>query len=686
MDNTTNKLRLGGYCLLLAALTLALYWPAHGFGFVNYDDPVYVTLNPQVQKGLTWNGVSWAFTAEHASNWHPLTWLSHMTDVQLFGQVGGWHHLVSALFHAANSLLLFLVLVRMTREAGPSLLVAALFAWHPLHVESVAWISERKDVLSTLFWLLTLWFYADYAQRRVGDPAPRRRTWTYLSALTCFALGLLSKPMLVTLPFVLLLLDVWPLKRAPLQTSALKDWCALTREKIPFFALAAVSGAITVLAQQSGGALASLSYIPLQDRVTNALVAYVVYLRKMLWPVDLAVFYPHPGASPWALVVLSGALLGLITAVVLWQARRRPWLGVGWFWYLGTLIPVIGLVQVGNQAYADRYTYVPLIGIFLAAAWGAQEWVSSRPRRLAATSIVLGVALVACGWLTHRQLQHWENGETLLRHALAVTEKNYLAHHNLAYLLAATNRLDEAQAQYEQALAILPTYYEAHLNLGTLLLKKGLLDQAAEHLLLALKANPNSAEGHYNLGVILGMREKPEAAAVEFSRALALQPDHLNAHYNLGLALASLGRLPDAEPHYREALRLGEKGALPLNPRFASVHFNLGLLLQRSQRLPEACEEFDRAAGMTPDYLPARFELGSTLLALKRFEEAAAQFAEVVRREPRNVEARLKLGDALAAAGKSAEAAAQYAEAVRLRPGDVKAREKLARHSARPLP
>jgi tetratricopeptide (TPR) repeat protein len=456
------------------------------------------------------------------------------------------------------------------------------------------------------------------------------------------------------------------------------------REKVPFFALAAASCVVTFLVQNSSGAVASLSYIPFWERITNSLVAYVVYLRKTLWPTDLAVFYPHPGAWAWIWVVLSVAVLGLTTCAAIWQAKRRPWLAVGWFWYLGTLIPVIGLVQVGNQAYADRYTYLPLIGILFVLVWGVTEWASSSPQKTVGAGLAFGVALVACSLLTRHQLRVWQDGETLLRHALAVTDKNYLAHHNLAYLLAAAGRLDEAQVHYEQALAILPTYQEAHLNLGNLLLKKGLLDQATQYFLDAVKLRPDSVEGHYGLGVVGGMQGRHEAAVVEFSKAIALQPNHINAQYNLALALANLGQLQDAERHYREAIRLTELQTVRPDPRLAMPHFNLGVLLLRQHRLAEAREQFDRAVRWAPDYLPARMQLGDVLLALERFEEAAAQFAEGVRIEPRNAATRLKLGDALAAAGRSAEAAAQYAEVVRLKPNDLNAREKLARYRAQP--
>lgn len=594
MENNANKFRVGNAAVLLAVLTLFFYWPALRLEFVNYDDPLYFTQNAEVLAGLTWQGVVWAFTTVHASNWHPLTWLSLMTDVQLFGTAAWGPHLTNVLLHGVNSLLLLGVLWRLTGQLWPSGFVAGFFALHPLHVESVAWVSERKDVLSGLFWLLSLWFYAGYAQRRMG--ARERARGSYLAALICFALGLLSKPMVVTLPLVLLLLDVWPLRRVSLATPRPSDWAALLREKIPFFLLTVAACGVTFFAQSRGGAVASLSRVPLDQRITNAATAYVVYLRKMVWPDDLAVFYPHPGAQPWPWIIFAALLLALITGGVVGQIRWRPWLAVGWFWYVGTLIPVIGLVQVGDQAYADRYTYVPLIGIFVALIWSVAEWTSAgRPKAMMA-SLTLGALLIAGGLATHYQLRHWENSETLFRRALAVTEKNYLAHHSLAFHLATVGRTAEAQYHYEQALAILPTYYEAHLNLGLLLLAQGSLDAAAEHFLEALRCHPDSVEGHYNYGVILG-RQGREAEAMEaFQRVLALQPDHLNAHYNLGLALAKFDRPQEAEFHYREALRLGERQVGADDARLALPHYQLGLLLQQQGRDEEAREHFDRAA------------------------------------------------------------------------------------------
>lgn len=692
-------------CLLLALLTLALYSPVDGFDFVNYDDPVYVTENPAVLNGLSAEGVRWAFTAVRGSNWHPMTWLSHMADVQVFGKGARGPHWVNVFLHAANAILLFLVLYRVTGASWRSALVAALFAWHPLHVESVAWISERKDVLSTFFFLLTLWFYAEHARARPSESAPRRAVFMYVAAFLCFLLGLLSKPMLVTLPFLLLVLDVWPLQRISLRRDAGRDGAALLWEKWPFFALSFVFCLVTFWAQKKGGAVASLDHLPLEVRAANAVVAYATYLHKMVWPTDLAVFYPHPGLWPWGVVTVSAILLTGITAAVIWQAKARPWLLCGWLWYVGTLVPVIGLVQVGDQAYADRYTYVPLIGIFVAIAWEAHARCSGRPRFTFWTRLTLAMALLACCMLTHRQLQHWRSAEWLFRHALTVTRNNYVAHNNLANALVTAGRLDEARFHFESALTILPSYEAAHLNLGNLLLDQGQTDQAISHFLLATKFKPDSPEGFYNLATALSRQDRDTEALEQFAKALTLQPNHTNAHYNLGIALTKLGRLPEAEAHFRRALEL--------NPHYGFAHYNLGLVLNEQGRVREAGNHFRQAVLFSPEFPPARNELGAALLAMGQYEEAIVVYREaleitpngapahnnlglalarqgrpdlalphfqaVVRLEPQNADAHYNVANVLTELGQLPEAASHYAEALRLNPADERARQKLVR-------
>jgi protein O-mannosyl-transferase len=508
-------------CLALAAITLAVFWPVGSHDFINLDDPDYVTGNPVVQAGLTASGAHWAFEASHANNWHPLTWLSHMLDCQLFGLKPGAHHLSSLGFHLASTLLLFLALNQMTGALWRSALVAALFAWHPLHVESVAWIAERKDVLSAFFFMLTLWAYGRYAEGRrknaecrMGKPAPRaaqhatrntqHTTPLYLLSLGSFALGLMSKPMLVTLPLVLLLLDYWPLRRLSLpslhhsSTPALR----LFLEKAPFFALALAACVLTVHAQHAGGAVTSLEQLPWDSRLPNALAAYSVYLAKAFWPAHLAVFYPHVPVPAWHAALSVLLLLG-VTALCFKVARSRPYLLVGWLWFCGMLVPVIGLVQVGWQAYADRYTYLPLIGVFLMAVWGVAEL---RPRvagwNLAlrfGSALLLGACLVA----TRYQLAAWQNATTLFSHALDVTDRNWLAHNNLGTALAEQGRVDEAGEHFRTAVQINSAYDDARSNLGRYLAESGKWDEAKAQLNALLQHSPNHVRAHGNLGYVL---------------------------------------------------------------------------------------------------------------------------------------------------------------------------------------
>ncbi|MES1180725.1 MAG: hypothetical protein ABUL66_02560, partial [Verrucomicrobiota bacterium] len=417
--------------LLLALATLLVYLPVTRNGFVNFDDGDYVTGNRLVKDGLTWAGIRWAFTTFHASNWHPLTWLSHMLDCQLFGLSPGAHHCVNVLWHAANTVLLFVLLLRLTSSLWPSAFVAALFAWHPLHVESVAWVAERKDVLSTCFALLTLLAYTRYAQSTTSD---RRQVAggfsssffilhsSFYLALVCFALGLMAKPMLVTLPFVMLLLDYWPLKR--FSVSAFRFYrFPLLLEKLPFFLLAAVSCVITYRAQDAGASVASLERVPLHLRLENSLVSYPAYLLKTIWPANLAVIYPLPKEIPGIAAATAAAVLIFFSTVVARARQRSPYLLVGWLWFLGTLVPVIGLVQVGSQSMADRYTYFPLIGVFIAAAFGVHALaVRFQFPKLAAAAA--GLTLTACVGLAENQLRHWRDSESLFAHAVAVTKNN----------------------------------------------------------------------------------------------------------------------------------------------------------------------------------------------------------------------------------------------------------------------
>jgi tetratricopeptide (TPR) repeat protein len=569
------------------------------------DDNLLVYENPQVLAGLSKEGAIWAFTQYHAEYWHPVTWLSHMLDCQLFGLRPGLHHLTSLLFHLANCVLLLLILRKMTGALWRSAFVAALFAIHPLHVESVAWVAERKDVLSAFFWFLTIWAYARYAEQ----PGLKR----YLLVLLFFGLGLMAKPMVVTLPFVLILLDYWPLGRLQLHTvRTVSDFDIptsslfhLVREKIPLFVLTAVTIVATVVVQEKVGALKSLEAFPLTTRIANALVSYTGYIAKMIWPHNLAVYYPHPGTIPVWQVAGSGLLLLCISVMVIKAAKNRPYLAVGWLWYLGTLVPVIGLVQVGSQAMADRYTYLSLVGLFIMIAWGLPSLLAGWRHGRNAFAIASAILLLGCVAGTWRQVGHWQNSITLFQHTVNVTSDNHFAHNNLGVALARGGRLGEATYHYSQALRIKPDRAEVHNNLGNALAAQGNVDRAVDHYYQALEIDPNNARAYNNLGNLLANQGKTEEALNHYTEALRLEPDYVGAHYNLGTALAEQGRTEEAINHLTEALRI--------MPYWAGAHNNLGVLLERRGRLDEAIRHYSEALRLDPDYAKARTNLERAL-------------------------------------------------------------------------
>jgi len=494
-------------CLVLGAVTAGVFLQTGDHGFINFDDPGYVTENSCVKGGLTGENVAWAFSATAMSNWHPLTWLSHMLDVELFGLAPRGHHLTNVFFHAASTLLLFFLLAQITGAPWRSLFVAALFALHPLHVESVAWVAERKDVLSGFFWFLTLLLYAGYVKR--GGTA------RYLLALLSFAAGLMAKPMLVTLPVVLLLLDHWPLRRSPL-------W-ALVKEKIPFFALSAASAVVTLIAQEQGGAMKTLDAIPLEPRAGNAVIAYVKYIGKMFWPADLAMLYPFPGSIPLWQVFCASLLLLLVSALAIVWRRRHPYLVTGWFWFLVTLVPVIGIVQVGGQSMADRYTYIPLTGLFLACAWGVSDLLQGWRYRKAVLPVLAAMVVAASGAVAWRQVGYWRDNITLYRHTLEITDGNYLIRNNYGIALAQEGRLDEAIDRYLASLKIDPNRPATHNNLGFAYFRKGMVDHAILQFQMANALNSDYAEAHNNLGIAYGKKGWIRQAAEEISMGMKLQ-------------------------------------------------------------------------------------------------------------------------------------------------------------------
>lgn len=519
--------------LLVLLVTVSAYLRVLGADFVNYDDETYVTANPHVQSGLTREGLLWAFNVGYEGNWHPLTWLSHMLDCRLFGRSPIGPHAVNLLLHLANTLLLLLLLNRMTGSLSKSAFAAVLFGVHPLHVESVAWIAERKDVLSALFWFLTLWAYVRYSE----SLSPRR----YGLTMGFFALGLMSKPTLITLPLVLLLLDYWPLGR----WSGGSPW-RLIREKIPLLAMSLASGIITVAAQHGGGAIRSMVELPLSSRVANAVVAYISYIAKMLWPAGLAVFYPHPGDLPMWHILAAVVFLAAVTVLVIRSGRGRPYLVTGWFWYLIVLMPMIGLVQVGDQSLADRYTYISLTGLFVMVAWGMGEWAKGRKRASIVpglSAILITLALAGCTW---RQTGYWRDSVSLWTHALDVTAENAVGHYNLGVELQKLGRTDESIGEYEQAIRINPKDVDAHNNLGEAYSTLGRLDEAIEEYKHAIAADPRYANAYNGLGAAYGRLGRTEEAVEAFSQAVSSDPDLAEAQANLAVALFADGRYAEA--------------------------------------------------------------------------------------------------------------------------------------------
>jgi len=584
--------------LLLVALTLAALGRVCGNDFVNYDDGDYVTDNRHVQAGLTAESIAWAFTTTHAANWHPLTWLSLQLDHQVYGMAPWGYHLTNLLLHLANTLLLFVALRRMTGVVWRSALVAALFAVHPLHVESVAWVSERKDVLSTLFWMLTLLAYARYCER----PAVGR----YLPVPLFLALGLMAKPMLVTLPCVLMLLDYWPLRRLGFPLPASTDssgpaagvpflcppasWRLLLLEKLPLFALVVASCAVTVFAQRL--AMYTLEAMPIQSRVVNALTAYIAYIGKTFWPFNLAALYPFPRTwFYWQLVVALGLLVS-VAGLALRRARRQPYFLVGWLWYLGTLVPVIGLVQVGKQQMADRYTYIPLVGLFVLLVWGVADLLAHSPRRRPLLIGLSALVLLPCAALSWRQAGTWRDAASLWTQALDATTDNGDACVQVGSVLEMQGQQGRAIALYREALRIDGNNPTANQHLGNLLAKQGKLEEAARYYAASLRVKPDDAVANNNCGVYLFQEGKLGEAILHYQAALRIDPGYATAHNNLGAALGKQGKFAEARQCFREALRL--------DPRYAEAHYNMGLALEREGKLSEAIECYRKAMSLEP--------------------------------------------------------------------------------------
>ena len=649
-------------CLGLVAITWGIFGRALGYDFFNYDDSFYVYQNHWISDGLTRAGFVRAFTHPLVGNWHPLTSLSLMLDAEIFGLKAGGYHGVNVALHSIAVLLLFFVLRSMTGAVWRSALVAAIFAIHPLRAESVVWISERKDVLSGVFFMLGLWAYCRYAQ---GPP----RLLNYLLVATALTLGLMSKAMLVTFPCLLLLLDYWPLRRfafspagadGPRNKPPSASVARLLLEKVPLLGLTIAISVATMWAQKQ--ALTAAQDWPLRWRVDNALVTIWIYLRQMVWPADLAPFYPHPKGD-LALWVVGLSLLGLLaTSFSIFIARKKyPYLVTGWLWYLGLLVPVIGLVQVGWQAHADRYTYLPLIGIYLAIVWGAADFTDrwrSRKLLLGAAATAIIATLMALSW---KQVGYWSSSVRLWRHTLAVTTDNDVAERGLGTELLRLGQVDEAIAHDREALRIRPGDTNGLTNLANALLRKKEYPEAIQHYREVLRARPNDSEMHRNLGKALYQSGALDEALEQFREALRIQPDDSDAAYSLGNAYLDKGDPKAAIPYFKEAIAA--------NGRNVAAHYNLAIALLRNGQLEEAIAEFRRTLQLEPEKADAHNNLGIALLKSGKTEEAMAEWKEVLRLQPGSAEMHNNLAVALLTEGRIADAIGEWRETLRLQPG-----------------
>jgi len=658
--HTTYKVAaVCGFLLLAVAL---VFGQTIGHEFINFDDNLYVYENPVVQRGLTLQGFRWAFTTFHANNWHPLTWFSHMLDCTLYGLQAGGHHLTSVFLHASTVVLLFLVLWRMTGFLWRSAFVAAVFAIHPLRAESVAWVAERKDVLSGLFFMLTLGAYVRYVRR----PTSMVR---YGVVVLIYAGGLMTKPMLVTLPFVLLLLDYWPLGRmGPTADKASSFPWRVIVDKFPLLALTAASCAVTFFAQ--GDAIAPIDAIPISSRVANALVSYMAYIGDLFYPVGLAVIYPLRGDGvPIGKAIASTlALMGISTATLVWR-RQFPYLFVGWFWYLGMLVPVIGLLQVGSQSMADRYTYLPQIGLCLAVTWGGAQLAASWRRHrwvCIAVSVLAVLILMGFAW---RQTSYWRNSETLWTHALDCDIRNYKAHGSLGAALVAKGQNDAAIVHFQKALEITPKYAMAHLNIGHIMAVRGQNDAAIAHFQKALEINPVNAEAHLNLGVALKRRGQVDAAIAHYRKALEIEPNYAIAYLYIGYIMAEQGQNDAAIANFQKALEI--------NPVSAEAYFNLGVALQKRGQNDAAIVHFQKALEIKPTYADARFRLGVALERSGQVDAAITQYRRVLEIRPDYAGAYNNLGTIMAERGQFDAAIAHFQKALEIKPDDANVRDNL---------
>jgi tetratricopeptide (TPR) repeat protein len=684
-DSRTRNERLiaSVVCILLAGIVWIAFDQTLHHEFVNYDDGPYVYSNPRIASGLSLANLLWAFTHVHSANWHPLTTISHMLDCQLYDLQPWGHHLTNILLHAAAVILLFFALRELTINSrarpsgapkatdGPavrpyqvwaSAFVAALFAIHPLRVESVAWVAERKDVLSGVFFMLTLLAYARYAR---GD----RFSWSrYTSVLVLFALGLMCKPTLVTLPFVLLLLDYWPLRRVRDQWSVIRR---LILEKIPLFVLSAASCVATILAQKE--AFAPIRAVPLQERLANAVVAYVEYMGQAIYPAHLAVLYPYSeGGLSVAQVILALFFLLIISVIFFVWRKTYPFALTGWLWFVGMLVPMIGIVQVGSQPRADRYTYLPEIGLYILVTWGTMELLKSWRHKREVLPIAAAVLIGGFVTLSYFQTSYWLNSETLWRHTVDVTSRNYIAHNNLAGTLLEKGQLNEAIANYREALEIKPDVAEVQSNLGNALLREGNVEEAIVHLQKALQIDPAYAEAYNHMGSALMKKGQAGEAIGYYQKAVQLNTSYADPYNNLGVAFLRNGQVDEAIAYYKKAVTI--------NPGSAEMQYNLGNALARKGNWADAIACYQAALSTERDFVKAakiRNNLGAALEKLGKSDEALEQFSQAVQINGNYPEAHCNLARMLAQLGRRDEAVGHLREALRLKPGYEEARKRL---------
>jgi len=690
---------------LIAIASLALYGPTVGFEFVNYDDPKYASDNPAVQQGLSLENFGYAFTETGMSDWYPVLYLSYMADVTLFGPNNpGAHHGVNAALHTINALLLFMLLVRWTAAPWPSAFAAAMFAIHPLHVESVAWISMRKDVLGTLFVLLALAAYTAYSRRR--DSKQTAWPW-YLLITALFIAGCMTKANIIMLPAALLLLDAWPLRRLTGQEGqGMRARTArLAIEKLPW---CAVSLAIAVVHLQiTGETVEDRPDLSLIQSGAIALVSYAGHLVNLFLPTDLACWYPHPAQvdadfmsdSAFSLrLALSTAALGAITAITLWQARRRPYLIVGWLWYLITLLPSSGLVSFASFYLSDRYVYLPFWGIYWMLAWAGWKLLSRRPKDVWVAGSAAGLALIACFVLSLQQVRVWRDSETLMRHAIEHTEDNAFAHNNLGSTLATQGKWEQALSHFQTSLKIDPDNTDTVNNLGTALQQIGQTHKAVSTFQSILKDDPDHVQANYHLGNARLTQERFSEAIDAFERVIELQPDHVEAHNNLGNALQLIGMLPEAVARYEQALEVDPGHAeasynlanamvglqrlddaisqyqhtLKIDPGYAQAHNNLGSVYQLKSQTGKALHHYGRAVAIDPDFAQAHANRGNALMSVRRFDQAILSYRQAVRLQPDDVISLNALGTAHANLGDFRQAIETVRQALEIAPDALK--------------